>query len=210
MAAWLAVLLLTPSLWAAEIAPPEERQDDAGTEEAGVGRAVLTPEEQVRAEADVIRLEQFVMFHMGHRGAGKKALSEAFRRRLKAVLAAAARSAPLEFRYFTAAAPRFSEAEVTQVFQVLRDEPEGLAAFVRGSTHVQRLVPLYQEAAAVNEPEAGLTAAADREWKRYLEHRGPLVGKTLEGILSGMAAKAVKEGPSVSAGGPLKALGPAE
>ena len=186
MAAWLAVLLLTPCLWAAE------------AEEAGVGRAALTAEEQVRADADVVRLEQFVMFHMGHRGAGKKALSEAFQRRLKAVLAAAARSAPLEFRYFTAAAPRFSEAEVTQVFQVLRDEPEGLAAFVRGSAHVQRLAPLYQEAAAVHEREAGLTtpgrprsgSATSSIRARWLERRS--------GIPFRHGRQGRREGPSVS------------
>ncbi|MBI5241067.1 MAG: hypothetical protein HY926_11390 [Elusimicrobia bacterium] len=189
-----------------------------------------------RGEEDVKDFESFLLVNMARRGVCLDKLGLPFYERLHRVLFKTAQQNPTPFHYFVVMAPQFDEKQVTDIFVVLRDAPEGFPSYVADQV---RFFALMSAAPAPQGPapalrEEQVSEVAIREYERWLMHCGlfcPGKGLTgdpdgntvdfkgdrtpwdLQGLFKGSAwdsgEKSSTSSPPVSAAGPLQASGPA-
>ena len=97
-----------------------------------VGEQELTTAalEGSRGDEDVKDFESFLLVNMARRGVCLSKLGPDFFQRLHRIVFKTAEQNPLRFRYFLLMAPQFGERQITDIFVVLRDAPEGFPSYV--------------------------------------------------------------------------------
>jgi hypothetical protein len=179
---WILALGLPVAAWSADIPAPAEGPVPDASLVVKVGDQELKTAdlETGRGEADVKDFESFLLVNMARRGVCLDKLGPAFYERLHRVLAKTAAENPTRFRYFLLMAPQFEERQVTDIFVVLRDAPEGFPRYVESQVRFFR-----PQTALASQPEWGksgpqdgepamreehISEAAIREYKRYQMH----------------------------------------
>ena len=129
-----------------------------------------------RGDEDVKDFESFLLVNMARRGVCLSKLGPDFFQRLHRIVFKTAEQNPLRFRYFLLMAPQFGEQQITDIFVVLRDAPEGFPSYV--ADQVRFFSPMAAAPSAPGETaapvlrEAQVSETVLREFRRWQMHCG--------------------------------------
>lgn len=168
------VFLLGASAWAAEPSP-------GVVVRVGPVEAPVSSLDEGLGARDVEDFESFLLVNMARRGVCLSRLGPGFYARLRRVLSEAADAVPARFHYLALLAGRLDDAQITDVFNALRDERRPFARFVEDQVRFFQRPAGSPLASAGGSSAAGHGGAAGsgeiqlsqtlvREYKRYQDH----------------------------------------